>query len=324
MILAYLENSGEELPKLASVVVGAALSAKEARGGGEKVVGLLLGGAGVAEAAAKASELGLDEVVYLESESLANGLSLPLQSALEASAKELSPALIIAASNSRGKDVMPRLAHSLGAGQASDVLEFLAKGFYRRPVYAGDFIAEVEVLSDIQIATIRAAAFSAAAGGSTPSPVRKLEHALEASDAQTFVSFAATESERPELGDADVVISGGRALKSEENFQSILAPLADVLGAALGASRAAVDSGYAPNDWQVGQTGKVVAPNLYIAIGISGAIQHLAGMKDSKVIVAINKDGDAPIFEIADYGLVGDLFELVPELTESLSKAISG
>jgi electron transfer flavoprotein alpha subunit len=188
-------------------------------------------------------------------------------------------------------------------------------------MFAGNVIAEVVVHSEMSVVTVRSAAFEPAPRQDAQAPVKlRPELAPVAAVGTEFVSFHTVQSERPELSDAEVVVSGGRALKSAESFQSVVIPLADAFGGAVGASRAAVDSGYAPNDWQVGQTGKVVAPKVYVAVGISGAIQHLAGMKDSKVIVAINKDPDAPIFEVADYGLVADLFEVVPQLTEEVKK----
>ena len=316
MILVYIEHSGDTVSKGGLVTIAAALEAKQAHGE-DKVVGLLLGGSGVSAAAAFAAKTGLDEVVYVEDEALSTYLALPYADAIEKAVSEFSPKLIIGSATSVGKDVFPRVAQKLSAGQASDCIGFTSSGF-RRPMYAGDIIAEVEVTTDIAVATIRNSAFDAATPGDSACGVRALSISVDNDGLQKFVSFDTTESERPELSEADVVVSGGRALKSAENFDSIIAPLADKLGAAIGASRAAVDSGYAPNDWQVGQTGKIVAPKLYIAIGISGAIQHLAGMKDSKVIVAINTDPEAPIFEVADYGLVADLYEVVPELIEKL------
>ena len=317
MILAYIEHGESGLTKNSLITIRAALDAKSAHGL-SKAVGLLIGENGVAEAAKAAAGYGLDEVVYINGSGLDTYLALNYQSALLAAASELSPTILLALATTRGKDLMPRIAQALDAGQASDVLSFLDGGKFRRPMYAGDVIADVEIVTDHKVVTVRGTAFDPAEAAGGEAPVRELSASVETSSAQEFVSFDGVQSERPELTEADVVVSGGRAMKSAENFDTYIAPLADTLGAAIGASRAAVDSGYAPNDWQVGQTGKVVAPNLYIAIGISGAIQHLAGMKDSKVIVAINKDPDAPIFEVADYGLVADLYDAVPELTEAL------
>lgn len=226
---------------------------------------------------------------------------------------------IIAGHTAFGKNVMPRVAALLDAQQISDVIAIESESTFIRPIYAGNAIATVESLDPIKVITVRGTAFPAAASeggsgsievGTDPNPETSTE----------WISEDLTKSDRPDLATAGRVVSGGRGLKSKEDFDKIVVPLADSLGAAIGASRAAVDSGYADNSLQVGQTGKVVAPELYLAIGISGAIQHLAGMKDSKVIAAINKDSDAPIFQVADVGLVGDLFSEVPKLTEELNK----
>lgn len=319
-ILVYLENSGAELPKGTLCTISAVLQAKSAQGH-DKAIGLILGNEGAEEAANAAAAFGLDEVLYVKDAALDPCLAINHAEGIVAAAQECGAKLIVALSSTRGKDVMPRVAQVLDAGQASDVLEFLPEGKFKRPMFAGDIIATVEVTTDTKVATVRQTAYDPAEEFGSSCGVRQLQVAISGTDAQKFVAFDTVESERPELTEADVVVSGGRAMKSAENFETYIAPLADALGAAIGASRAAVDSGYAPNDWQVGQTGKVVAPDLYIAIGISGAIQHLAGMKDSKVIVAINKDPEAPIFEVADYGLVADLYEAVPELTEAIKSA---
>ena len=222
---------------------------------------------------------------------------------------------ILTAATTTGKNFLPRVAAMLDVAQISDVIAVESADTFVRPIYAGNAIATVQSADRIKVLTVRPAAFRAAETGNSAA-IETLSAAHDAG-VSTFISEELTKSERPELTAARVVISGGRGMGSAENF-SVLNPLADKLNAAIGASRAAVDAGYAPNDWQVGQTGKIVAPQLYMAFGISGAIQHLAGMKDSKVIVAVNKDPEAPIFGVADYGLVGDLFDVVPQLTEKL------
>ena len=320
MILAYLETHGSSMPKSSLAVIDAALKIR-ARHGGDRVVGLLLGAGDVQKAAQLAATYGLDEIVFVEDAQLEPYLSVTYSSAFVGALVELKPTVIVGASTSRGKDLFPRVAQAQSAGQASDVIDVLSGGVFKRPMYAGNVLAEVEITTPVKVVTIRASAFGVPTSSGAATPIRKISVAVQKSSNEEFVSFATVKSERPELGDASVVVSGGRALKSKENFEKLVLPLADALGGAVGASRAAVDSGYAPNDWQVGQTGKVVAPNLYIALGISGAIQHLAGMKDSKVIVAINSDPEAPIFEIADYGLVGDLYQIVPELISEIKKA---
>ena len=225
---------------------------------------------------------------------------------------------IIAPATTNGKNVMPRVAALLDVMQISEITKVIAPDTFERPIYAGNAIQTVKSTDKKKVITVRTSTFQATGEGGSGS----VESAAAASDPglSAFVGEELSKSDRPELTSAKIIISGGRAMQSRENFTKYIEPLADKLGAGVGASRAAVDAGYAPNDWQVGQTGKVVAPELYIAIGISGAIQHLAGMKDSKVIVAINKDEDAPIFQVADYGLVADLYQAVPELTEALGK----
>ena len=267
---------------------------------------------GVADAAAKLD--GVAKVLLADDAAYANAIAEPVSELLVHLAGDYSH--IAAAATSAGKNTLPRVAALLDVMQISDVTGVVSATVFERPVYAGAAIQTVETSAEKIVLTIRASAFDAVAetGSASVEPV-----AFSPKPAKVkYVGTEAAGGEGPDLASAKVVVSGGRALGSEEKFNDLLKPLADKLGAALGASRAAVDAGYAPNDWQVGQTGKVVAPDLYIAVGISGAIQHLAGMKNSKVIVAIDKDPDAPIFGVADYGLVGDLFEIVPELTKSL------
>jgi electron transfer flavoprotein alpha subunit len=225
---------------------------------------------------------------------------------------------ILAPANAFGKNVMPRIAAMLDVAQISDITAVAGADTFERPIYAGNVIATVESSDPLQVITVRTTAFEPAALARGNAAIETIEGAPDQDLAQ-FVSREVTKLDRPELTSASIVVSGGRGLGSGENYLKVLEPLADRLNAALGASRAAVDAGYVPNDYQVGQTGKIVAPQLYVAVGISGAIQHLAGMKDSKIIVAINKDPDAPIFSVADYGLVGDLFTLVPELSAALA-----
>jgi electron transfer flavoprotein alpha subunit len=265
-----------------------------------------------AEAAAKLS--GVTKVLLAESDTLANNLAEPLAALIVSLSGGYDT--LISAATSVGKNVMPRVAALLDVAQVSEIIEVQSADTFKRPVYAGNAIQTVQTTDAKKVITVRSAAFaSAPEGGSAP-----VETIAAAPDPglSKFVRDAIATSDRPELTSAKIVISGGRALGSAEKFKEVILPVADKLGAAVGASRAAVDAGYAPNDWQVGQTGKVVAPHLYIACGISGAIQHLAGMKDSKIIVAINKDAEAPIFQVADYGLVADLFEVLPQFKEAL------
>ncbi|MCV0381127.1 electron transfer flavoprotein subunit alpha/FixB family protein [Nitratireductor sp.] len=278
-------------------------------------VDVLVAGKGAKAAADAAAKLaGVRKVLLAESDALAERLAEPLADLVVSLAGDYDT--FVAPATTTGKNVMPRVAALLDVMQVSDIVEVVDAKTFKRPIYAGNAIQTVESTDDKRVITVRTATFQAAAEGGSAT-VETID-APAASDLSSFVENRIAESDRPELTSARVIISGGRALGSEEKFNEVILPVADKLGAAVGASRAAVDAGYAPNDWQVGQTGKVVAPELYIACGISGAIQHLAGMKDSKVIVAINKDEEAPIFQVADYGLVADLFDVLPELEKAL------
>jgi electron transfer flavoprotein alpha subunit len=289
-----------------------ALTAASQIGGDVHILVAGKGAKAAADAAAKLS--GVSKVLLAESDELANNLAEPLADLIISLAGSYDT--IIAAATSTGKNVMPRVAALLDAAQVSEIIEVVSPDTFKRPIYAGNAIQTVQATDAKKVITVRTASFaSASEGGSATVDVIP---AVSDPGLSNFVSDALSASERPELTSAKIIISGGRALGSAEKFKEVILPVADKLGAAVGASRAAVDAGYAPNDWQVGQTGKVVAPQLYIACGISGAIQHLAGMKDSKVIVAINKDEEAPIFQIADYGLVADLFDVLPELEKAL------
>lgn len=261
---------------------------------------------------------GVASVIHVEGEQFAHGLAESLAAQVARIAPAYTHVLFPATSN--GKNVAPRVAALLGVAQLSEVTKVVDAETFERPIYAGNVIVTVQSLERMKVLTVRATSFDAAATEQNAAPVQKVPAEAEAGKA-TYIRSEVPESTRPELATAEIVVSGGRALGSEQKFQEVLAPLADKLGAAMGASRAAVDAGYATNDMQVGQTGKIVAPKLYFAIGISGAVQHLAGMKDSKCIVAINKDPEAPIFGVADYCLEADLFEAVPELTRQLENA---
>jgi electron transfer flavoprotein alpha subunit len=286
-----------------------------ARALGEPVHVLVTGSAAATAAAEAAALEGVDKVLVVADAALDPDLAEPLAALLVSLAPGYDA--FVAAATSRGKNVMPRLAALLDVMQVSDVTAVLGPDTFERPVYAGNAIQTVRARDATRVVTVRIASFAATGEGGAVAPVETVAPATDPG-LSSFVGAAVSKSERPELTSAKVIVSGGRALGSAEKFREVVIPLADKLGAAVGASRAAVDAGYAPNDWQVGQTGKVVAPDLYVALGISGAIQHLAGMKDSKVIVAVNKDEEAPIFQVADYGLVGDLFVVVPELVKAL------
>jgi electron transfer flavoprotein alpha subunit len=278
-------------------------------------VHVLVAGANAAAAAAAAAQVaGVAKVLHADSAAFADSLAENVAAQVLAVASGYSHILFPATAS--GKNVAPRVAAKLDVAQVSEITKVISADTFERPIYAGNAIATVQSADATKVLTVRATAFDAAATGGSAA-VESIA-AVGDSGKSAFVGREVTKSERPELAGAKIVVSGGRALGSSDKFNEVLPPLADKLGAALGASRAAVDAGYAPNDWQVGQTGKIVAPQLYVAVGISGAIQHLAGMKDSKVIVAINKDPEAPIFQVADFGLEADLFTAVPELVKAL------
>ena len=282
--------------------------------GGE--VHVLVAGSGAAGAAAAAAQIaGVTKVLHADAPVLDHGLAENVAAQVVSVARNYSHLLFPATAS--GKNVAPRVAALLDVAQISDATKVLSADTFERPIYAGSAIATVQSGDAIKVITVRTTGFDPAAASGGSASVEILA-AVADNGSNAFMGSEIAKNDRPELTAAKIIVSGGRALGSSEKFDSVLTPLADKLGAALGASRAAVDAGYAPNDWQVGQTGKIVAPQLYIACGISGAIQHLAGMKDSKVIVAINKDPEAPIFSIADYGLEADLFTAVPELINSL------
>ncbi|HWD14953.1 electron transfer flavoprotein subunit alpha/FixB family protein [Pseudochrobactrum sp. sp1633] len=307
-ILLFAEHDNASLSDQTAKALTAALAI-----GGD--VDVLVAGKGAKAAADAAAKLkGVRKVLLAESDALENRLAEPTAALLVSLAGAYDT--VIAPATTSGKNVLPRVAALLDVAQLSEITDVVSPTVFKRPIYAGNAIQTVETTDAKKVITVRTASFAAAGEGGSA--------AVESVDAgndpavSKFIEAKISGGDRPELTSAKIIISGGRALGSAEKFNEVITPVADKLGAAIGASRAAVDAGYAPNDWQVGQTGKVVAPDLYIACGISGAIQHLAGMKDSKVIVAINKDEEAPIFQIADYGLVGDLFTILPELEKAL------
>lgn len=268
-------------------------------------------------AAAAAKAVGVIKVLHADGASVGDFLAENVAATVLSIAKNYSH--ILAPSTSNGKNVLPRVAALLDVQQISDIVAVESPDTFVRPIYAGNALATVQSKDPIKVITVRTTGFDAVADSGGSGTVEALKPADD-SGLSSFVSREVSKSERPELTAAKIIVSGGRGMANGENFKTVLEPLADALGAAMGASRAAVDAGFVPNDWQVGQTGKIVAPDLYIAVGISGAIQHLAGMKDSRVIVAINKDEEAPIFSVADYGIVGDLFQVVPQVVEALKK----
>ncbi len=306
LVIAEHDNASIKASTLNTVTAAAAC-------GGDVVV--LVAGAGCGAAAAAAAQIaGVAKVLVADAAQLGDGLAENVAAQALAVAGGFSH--ILAPATAYGKNIAPRIAAKLDVAQVSDVIGIQGADTFVRPIYAGNAIATVQSSDAVKVLTVRTTAFDAAPATGGSAAVESVA-AVADTGKSAFVSREVAKSDRPELAGAKIVVSGGRGMGSAENFK-LLEPLADKLGAAMGASRAAVDAGYAPNDWQVGQTGKIVAPQLYVAIGISGAIQHLAGMKDSKVIVAINKDAEAPIFGVADYGLVADLFQAVPELASAI------
>ena len=307
LVIAEHDNASIKGATLNTVTAAAAI-------GGD--VHVLVAGHNAGAAAAAAAQIaGVSKVIHADGASLHDGLAENVAAQVLAIASNYSHILFPATAN--GKNVAPRVAAKLDVGQISDITKVDSADTFERPIYAGNAIATVQSIDAVKVITVRTTGFDAAAASGGSAAVETVAAATD-SGKSSFVGREVTKSDRPELTAAKIIVSGGRALGSSEKFNEVMTPLADKLGAALGASRAAVDAGYAPNDWQVGQTGKIVAPQLYVACGISGAIQHLAGMKDSKVIVAINKDPEAPIFSVADFGLEADLFTAVPELVSAL------
>ncbi|MFT6031761.1 MAG: electron transfer flavoprotein alpha subunit [Arenicella sp.] len=305
LVIAYHDNAELNASTLNTVTAATQV-------GGD--VHVLVAGSGSSSVAAQAAQIaGVTKVLHADADQYKDGIAIEVANLVVSLASDYSH--IMAGSTTSGKDMLPRVAALIDSSQISDIMAVDSADTFKRPIYAGNAIATVQSADEIKVLTVRSTGFDAAEMSGSAEVV-SIEGAA-ADGTTSVVGRELTVSERPDLGAADIVVSGGRGVGSAENFK-IIESLADKLGAAVGASRAAVDAGYVPNDYQVGQTGKVVAPDLYIAVGISGAIQHLAGMKDSKVIVAINKDEEAPIFQVADYGLVADLFEAVPELVEAL------
>ncbi len=318
-VLVIAEVEGGKVRK--STFSAVAFAREVSKAGGSFAI--LLAGAGAQGLAGDVAGYGAAKVIVVDSPELAHQVCEKFAPTVAAIAKAGSFDVIVATASSFGKDLAPRVAAKLGAGYASDINGVNVDGgklIFRRPMFAGNAYGHCEVATAVKVVTVRQSEFAAAqpAGGASPVEAASLAPADPAAARVAFVSLEQGKSERPDLGEAAIIVSGGRALK--EKFAAVLDPLANLLGAALGASRAACDAGYAPAELQVGQTGRIVAPKLYFAIGISGAIQHLAGMKGSKTIVAVNKDPEAPIFQVADYGLVADLFNVVPELVTELQK----
>ena len=316
-VLVFAEHQHHKFIKTTLVGITAGKAAAK-KSGGDCYAAVL--GKSVDDLANELAEYGVKKVFAVDDAALEHYTADAHAAVLAQVVKDKGIEMLVATATAVGKDLLPRVAALLGAGMAGDVIAFGDDGTVQRPMYAGNVVATVKFEGSPKVVSVRATAFDPAAKEGK-GEIEKLAIAADANSTRTkFVSFNELKSDRPVLTEARIVVSGGRALKSGENFKVVLEPLCDALGAAMGASRAAVDAGYVPNDLQVGQTGKVVAPELYFAVGISGAIQHLAGMKDSKIIVAINKDEEAPIFQVSDYGLVADLFKAVPELTDAVKK----
>ncbi len=306
LVIAEHDNTALKPATLNTVTAAKAL--------GQELVILVAGSQCSAAAEAAAAIPGVSKVLVADNDAYAHQLPESMGALIAQIASSYSH--VLAAATTTGKNLMPRVAALLDVAQVSDIVEVKSEDTFVRPIYAGNALATVQSSDSVKIITVRSTAFAESEAAGNSAPIEALD-IVKAQEISSFVSEQLSQSERPELTAASVVISGGRGMQNGENF-ALLEKVADKLGAAIGASRAAVDAGYVPNDMQVGQTGKIVAPDLYIAVGISGAIQHLAGMKDSKVIVAINKDEEAPIFQVADYGLVEDLFKVLPELAEKL------
>jgi electron transfer flavoprotein alpha subunit len=316
-VLVFCEHQHHRFSKTTLVAVGAGKELAK-KTGGECYAAVL--GKGIDDLASTIAEYGVKRVFAIEDAVLEHYVADAYAQALSQLAQDRGCDVILATATAVGKDLLPRVAVRLDAGMASDITGINDDATFVRPTYAGNAITTISLEGVRKVISVRATAFDPAQKNGK-AEIEKVSPNIDASALKIkFAAFNETKSDRPVLTEARIVVSGGRGLKSGENFTTVLEPLVDALGAAMGASRAAVDAGFVPNDLQVGQTGKVVAPELYIAVGISGAIQHLAGMKDSKVIVAINKDADAPIFQVADYGLVADLFKAVPELKEEVEK----
>jgi electron transfer flavoprotein alpha subunit len=314
LVIADHDNTTLSKATLNAVSAAAVVAAFE-----DGAIEILVAGYNVTAVAEQASGIeGVSKVLHADASHLENGLAENVERAVLAVLRDTSRRYshVVVAATAFGKSIAPRIAAQLDVAQVSDVIAVVSLDTFERPIYAGNAVATVQSMDPVKILTIRTTAFPPAEG--TGRAAIETVSAGDDAGMSRYVSREMTKSERPELTAAQIVVSGGRGLGSGENYQGILAPLADKLGAALGASRAAVDAGFAPNNYQVGQTGKIVAPQLYVAVGISGAIQHLAGMKDSKVIVAINRDPEAPIFSVADFAIEGDLFEVVPSLVKAL------